>query len=623
MASGDVMNTAARLQSAAPDQRHPRRRARRTRATRGRDRLPRGRADRREGQVASRCRSGRCVGACASATASRTTQRPLVGRETELERAARAWQTSCWTRVVPALAHASSARRASGRAGCCAEFAERRRQDGATSTGDSCLPYGEGITYWPVTEIVKSAAGILQSDDRDDDRREARRASSTDSRPTTATSCGRSRRHSRTSSASRRLHAGTYTAGEISQAELHWGICGAASAARRRAADRRSIVRRPPLGGADAARADLVHRRVDDVDARCSRSATARPELAETAPASSARMASGGRARAPHAGPTRRQPARASSRRPGAGGDAVRIGADRERRRQPALPRGDGAHAPRPGARRRGALAEASEAGDAAGSDEPPGPDQLATRPAREAEKQLAHHASVVGAVFWAGAVAHLGDAGRTAAGRSAPGPRRRSSGATSSSPVAVSTRRGRRRVRVQAHPDARRRVRTGAEGPTGAASRPVLGLGDDPPGQRRRVRRDRRLAPRAGVPALARSRAQPDRAADPPGRRRARERSQHAPSGARGLREAQRYYTRALDVLGDEHRRRAARAAPSPRRHHDDARRAEGGVRGARRGRRRRSRSRPQRRRVRGVAPARRHRPAAGARGRGAPAAR
>ena len=37
-----------------------------------------------------------------------------------------------------------------------------------------CLPYGEGITYWPVTEIVKSAAGILQSDDRDDDCGEAR-----------------------------------------------------------------------------------------------------------------------------------------------------------------------------------------------------------------------------------------------------------------------------------------------------------------------------------------------------------------------------------------------------------------------------------------------------------------
>src|SRR5207237_728803 len=30
-----------------------------------------------------------------------------------------------------------------------------------------CLSYGEGITYWPIAEIFKSAAGILQSDDRD------------------------------------------------------------------------------------------------------------------------------------------------------------------------------------------------------------------------------------------------------------------------------------------------------------------------------------------------------------------------------------------------------------------------------------------------------------------------
>ena len=30
-----------------------------------------------------------------------------------------------------------------------------------------CLPYGEGITYWPVSEVVKRAAGILQTDEAD------------------------------------------------------------------------------------------------------------------------------------------------------------------------------------------------------------------------------------------------------------------------------------------------------------------------------------------------------------------------------------------------------------------------------------------------------------------------
>src|SRR4029077_8665008 len=34
----------------------------------------------------------------------------------------------------------------------------------ATMLWGRCLPYGEGITYWAVTEIVKGAAGILQSE---------------------------------------------------------------------------------------------------------------------------------------------------------------------------------------------------------------------------------------------------------------------------------------------------------------------------------------------------------------------------------------------------------------------------------------------------------------------------
>src|SRR6059058_2626392 len=86
-----------------------------------------------------------------------------------------------------------------------------------------CLSYGEGITYWPVMEIFKSAAGILQSDDREtsakrldafletlgtEDLDELRTIASALSNligiPTTP--------------------RGTYTTSEISQAELHWGI---------------------------------------------------------------------------------------------------------------------------------------------------------------------------------------------------------------------------------------------------------------------------------------------------------------------------------------------------------------------------------------------------------------
>ena len=38
-----------------------------------------------------------------------------------------------------------------------------------------CLPYGEGITFWALGEIVKAHAGILESDDADDAVSEARR----------------------------------------------------------------------------------------------------------------------------------------------------------------------------------------------------------------------------------------------------------------------------------------------------------------------------------------------------------------------------------------------------------------------------------------------------------------
>ncbi len=86
-----------------------------------------------------------------------------------------------------------------------------------------CLSYGEGITYWPVVEIFKSAAGIMQNDDRDaiatrldaflaalptEDLDELRTIASALSNligiPTTP--------------------RGTYVTSEISQAELHWGI---------------------------------------------------------------------------------------------------------------------------------------------------------------------------------------------------------------------------------------------------------------------------------------------------------------------------------------------------------------------------------------------------------------
>ena len=34
-----------------------------------------------------------------------------------------------------------------------------------------CLPYGEGITFWPVAEVVRQGAGISDDAEPDDARR--------------------------------------------------------------------------------------------------------------------------------------------------------------------------------------------------------------------------------------------------------------------------------------------------------------------------------------------------------------------------------------------------------------------------------------------------------------------
>ena len=43
--------------------------------------------------------------------------------------------------------------------------------DEATVLIGRCLPYGEGITYWPLRDVVRDAAGELT---RERDRRAAR-----------------------------------------------------------------------------------------------------------------------------------------------------------------------------------------------------------------------------------------------------------------------------------------------------------------------------------------------------------------------------------------------------------------------------------------------------------------
>ena len=94
--------------------------------------------------------------------------------------------------------------------------------DGAVQRG-RCLPYGDGITYWPIVEMVKGAAGILHDDGqattsaklgaliedlRTQDQHELRTIATALAMLVGAPSTPR----------------GTYQAGAITQGELHWGI---------------------------------------------------------------------------------------------------------------------------------------------------------------------------------------------------------------------------------------------------------------------------------------------------------------------------------------------------------------------------------------------------------------
>ena len=85
-----------------------------------------------------------------------------------------------------------------------------------------CLSYGEGITYWPIVEILKQAARITHDDD---EATSAKLGELLSGLPTEDLD------ELRTMAAAlanligvARTPERTYSAEEIGQAELHWGI---------------------------------------------------------------------------------------------------------------------------------------------------------------------------------------------------------------------------------------------------------------------------------------------------------------------------------------------------------------------------------------------------------------
>src|SRR5207249_8639032 len=89
---------------------------------------------------------------------------PLVGRESELELLENTFERT------------SRARRSSlvtiygdpgvGKSRLAREFLAGL--EGATVLIGRCLPYGEGVTYWPLAEMVKASAGIVDNDPLDE-----------------------------------------------------------------------------------------------------------------------------------------------------------------------------------------------------------------------------------------------------------------------------------------------------------------------------------------------------------------------------------------------------------------------------------------------------------------------
>jgi class 3 adenylate cyclase/tetratricopeptide (TPR) repeat protein len=92
---------------------------------------------------------------------------PMVGREAEIAAIIEAFQqvvrdNSC--HLVAVLGEAGV-----GKSRLAVEIADRLK-DHATVLRGRCLSYGEGITFWPLAEIIRQATGITDKDSPDDAR---------------------------------------------------------------------------------------------------------------------------------------------------------------------------------------------------------------------------------------------------------------------------------------------------------------------------------------------------------------------------------------------------------------------------------------------------------------------
>ena len=89
---------------------------------------------------------------------------PLVGREPELSRLQHAFAEALAERRCQLITLLGAA--GVGKSRLLAEFLASVA-DRSTALAGRCLPYGEGITYWPLAEVIRMAASIGEADDHD------------------------------------------------------------------------------------------------------------------------------------------------------------------------------------------------------------------------------------------------------------------------------------------------------------------------------------------------------------------------------------------------------------------------------------------------------------------------
>ena len=269
-----------------------------------------------------------------------------------------------------------------------------------------CLSYGEGITYWPVMEIFKSEAGIRQSDDRETS------AARLDAFLGTLATEDPDELRTIASSLSNLIGIpttprGTYATGKISQAELHWGIRRALQLL---AGEKPTAVVIEDLHWAEPTLLELISYILsEEADTPLAIVVTARPELEDTAPGFLGREGRrrtigletlGADAAAALLSDLTGDPAFADT--PFAAVLIANAGCNplflqetvRMLREEGLLDlerwRGEDIHDIPIPTSVQGLISSRLDRLDAK-------------------EKRLAHHGSVIGAVFWAGAVAHLG----------------------------------------------------------------------------------------------------------------------------------------------------------------------------------------------------------------------